>query len=87
MTSQTVRNDSYTTSTLDVYDTCMSRTNILIDDALLDIVMRRYGLHTKTEAVDIALRALAGRPMTTKEALAMHGAKLVAEVVDDQAPR
>ena len=65
----------------------MSRTNILIDDNLLDIVMRRYGLHTKTEAVDIALRSLAGRPMTTDEALSMRGAGFVGEIVDDQAPR
>lgn len=70
-----------------VYDTCMSRTNILINDELLEIVMRRYGLHTKTEAVDVALRSLAGRPMTTKEALSMYGANLVSEVVEDQAPR
>ena len=70
-----------------MYTTCMSRTNILIDDNLLDIVMRRYGLHTKTEAVDVALRSLAGRPMTTDEALSMRGARLVGEVVDDQAPR
>lgn len=65
----------------------MSRTNILIDDNLLDIVMRRYGLHTKTEAVDVALRSLAGRPMTTDEALSLRGAKLVGGVVNDQAPR
>jgi Arc/MetJ family transcription regulator len=65
----------------------MSRTNILIDDELLEIVMRRYGLHTKTEAVDVALRSLAGRPMTTEEALSMRGARLISEVVSDQAPR
>lgn len=79
--------DRYTYYAPDVYDWCMGRTNILIDDELLGIVMRRYGLHTKTEAVDVALRNLAGRPMTTSEALSMRGAKLVAEVVDDQAPR
>ncbi len=78
---------TYTPSTPHVYDTCMSRTNILIDDQLLEVVMRRYGLHTKTEAVDVALRSLAGRPMTTREALSMYGANLISEVVEDQAPR
>ncbi|MCX6413277.1 MAG: type II toxin-antitoxin system VapB family antitoxin, partial [Actinobacteria bacterium] len=42
----------------------MSRTNIDIDDALLKIVMQRYDLRTKTEAVDYSLRRLAGIPMT-----------------------
>ncbi|RBM15513.1 antitoxin [Prauserella sp. PE36] len=34
----------------------MSRTNIDIDDDLVAEVMRRYGLGTKREAVDFALR-------------------------------
>jgi Arc/MetJ family transcription regulator len=32
--------------------------------------MDRYGVRTKTEAVDLALRHLAGQPMTREEALA-----------------
>jgi Arc/MetJ family transcription regulator len=64
----------------------MGRTNLVIDDALLDLVMRRYGLRTKTEAVDMALRHLAGRPMTTEEALAMHGVGAIGEVPADQGP-
>lgn len=53
----------------------MSRTNIEIDDALIERVMRRYGLRTKREAVDRALRALDNGvvPMTTEEVLAMRG--------------
>ena len=51
----------------------MSRTNIDIDDELIHRVMVRYHLTTKREAVDYALRALAGNPMTTAEALAMAG--------------
>lgn len=51
----------------------MSRTNIDIDDELVQRVMVRYGLRTKREAVDYALRQLAGEPMTTDEALAMRG--------------
>lgn len=69
-----------------VYDTCMGRTNIEIDDDLLQIVMRRYGIHTKTEAVDIALRRLAGRPLSTEEALAMRGARLIDEIPEDTGP-
>lgn len=62
------------------------RTNIEIEDAHLTTVMRRYGLRTKTEAVDLALRHLAGQPMTRQEALAMHGAQAIAEPPADVAP-
>ncbi|MEA3510877.1 MAG: type II toxin-antitoxin system VapB family antitoxin [Actinomycetota bacterium] len=64
----------------------MSRTNLVIDDDLLDVVMRRYGLRTKTDAVDLALRHLAGRPMTTEEALAMRGARAILEIPVDRGP-
>lgn len=45
---------------LKVYGRCMGRTNIEIDDELVTAVMRRFGLRTKREAVDLALRRLAG---------------------------
>ncbi|MCU0267485.1 MAG: type II toxin-antitoxin system VapB family antitoxin [Acidimicrobiales bacterium] len=64
----------------------MARTNIDIDDERLAIVMRRYGVHTKTEAVDLALRHLAGQPMTIEEALAMRGARAIEVVPDDAGP-
>jgi Arc/MetJ family transcription regulator len=51
----------------------MSRTNIDIDDELVHRVMVRYDLTTKREAVDYALRSLAGSPMSTEEILAMAG--------------
>lgn len=51
----------------------MSRTNIDIDDAVIAKVMEWYGLKTKREAVDFALRRLVPEPMTTEEALAMRG--------------
>jgi len=38
----------------------MTRTNIDINDELVIEVMRRYGLRTKKEAVDLALRRLVG---------------------------
>ena len=43
---------------------CTSRTNIELDDALIAEVMRRYGVGTKREAVDLALRRLVGQPLT-----------------------
>jgi Arc/MetJ family transcription regulator len=55
------------------------RTNIEIEDTYLQAVMDRYGLRTKTEAVELALRHLAGQPMTREEALAMRGAQAIDE--------
>jgi Arc/MetJ family transcription regulator len=52
----------------------MGRTNIQIDDDLVSEAMRRYGLHSKRAAVDLALRRLVGESMTQEEALAMEGA-------------
>lgn len=49
------------------------RTNIEIDDVLIERAMQMYGCKTKREAVDLALRKLIGDPMTLEEALAMEG--------------
>ena len=62
------------------------RTNIEIEDTLLRAIMDRYGVHTKTEAVDLALRHFAGQPMTRDEALAMRGAHALGEVPADNGP-
>lgn len=62
------------------------RTNIEIEDTYLQAVMDRYGLRTKTDAVDFALRHLAGQPMTREEALAMRGAGALGEVPADTSP-
>jgi len=62
------------------------RTNIEIEAAYVTAIMDRYGVHTKTEAVDLALRHLAGQPMTRDEALAMRGAHAIGEIADDTAP-
>ena len=51
----------------------MSRTNIDIDERLIAGVMRRYGLRTKKDAVDYALRRLHVEPMTIEEVLSMEG--------------
>ena len=63
------------------------RTNIEIEDTYLQVVMDRYGLRTKTEAVELALRHLAGQPMTGEEALAMRGAHAIDEPPADTPPR
>ncbi|MBO9625926.1 MAG: type II toxin-antitoxin system VapB family antitoxin [Microbacterium sp.] len=52
----------------------MTRTNIDIDDELVAAVMRRYGLKTKREAVDLALRKAAPPPVTTEYLLSLSGA-------------
>jgi Arc/MetJ family transcription regulator len=51
----------------------MARTNIDIDEELIQRVMDRHGLKTKREAVDFALRQLVDEPLTIEEALAMEG--------------
>jgi Arc/MetJ family transcription regulator len=40
----------------------MGRTNIEIDEELIDRAMKLYGVRTKRDAVDLALRALVGDP-------------------------
>ncbi|HEU4737029.1 MAG TPA: type II toxin-antitoxin system VapB family antitoxin [Solirubrobacterales bacterium] len=51
----------------------MTRTNVEIDDVLIDRAMRLYRLRSKREAVDLALRRLVGEPMGRDEALAAEG--------------
>ena len=51
----------------------MGRTNIDIDDDACGVIMRRYQLRTKREAVNFALRRVAGEGMTLEEARAMQG--------------
>jgi Arc/MetJ family transcription regulator len=63
------------------------RTNIEIEDTYLRTVMDRYDLRTKTEAVELALRHLAGQPMSREEALAMRGAHAIGELPADTRPR
>ena len=53
------------------------RTNIEIESSYVDVIMDRFGVHTKTAAVDLALRHLAGQPMSREEALAMRGANAI----------
>jgi Arc/MetJ family transcription regulator len=48
--------------------------------------MRKYGVHTKTEAVDRALREVAFQPMSTAEILALRGTGFL-DAPADQSPR
>jgi Arc/MetJ family transcription regulator len=49
------------------------RTNVEIDDELIERVMLRYGVSTKRAVIDLALRRLDLEPMNRDAALAMRG--------------
>jgi Arc/MetJ family transcription regulator len=51
----------------------MGRTNIDIDDDLVREAMRRFGLRTKREAVDLALRRLVGTTATAADIRSLRG--------------
>lgn len=57
-----------------MYQRCMARTNIDIDDDAVQVVMQRYHLRTKREAVNFALRSIAGEPLALDPARALRGA-------------
>jgi Arc/MetJ family transcription regulator len=63
-----------------------ARTNIEIEDAYVEAIMDRFGVRTKTEAVELALRHLAGQPLTREQALAMRGAHAIGELPPDAPP-
>jgi len=56
-----------------VYHWCMSRTNIDLDDEACRVVMERYQLRSKRDAVNFALRALAAEPLSVEEARRLRG--------------
>lgn len=56
-----------------VYHRCMSRTNIDLDDDACGVVMQRYNLTTKREAVNFALRTVAAEPLGPDEARRLRG--------------
>jgi Arc/MetJ family transcription regulator len=62
------------------------RTTIEIEDTYVQAIMDRFGVPTNTAAVDLALRRLAGQPMTREEALAMRGNLALDELPPDVAP-
>ena len=70
-----------------VYRWCMSRTNIDIDDEACSIVMRRYRLATKREAVNFALRTLAAEPLGLDEARGLRGSGWAGDLDEMRAHR
>ena len=56
-----------------VYARCMARTNVDLDDDACRIVMDRYHLATKRDAVNFALRTVAAEPLDLDQARALRG--------------
>jgi Arc/MetJ family transcription regulator len=56
-----------------VYHRCMSRTNIDIDEDACRLVMERYHLSTKRDAVNFALRTVASEPLSLEKARGLRG--------------
>ena len=56
-----------------MYPGVVTRTNIDLDDELVERAMRRYRLDSKRAAVQLALEKLVGHPMTRSEVLGMQG--------------
>lgn len=56
-----------------MYDWCVARTNIDIDDAACAAVMERYQLESKRDAVNLALRRLAAEPLSLADARGLRG--------------
>lgn len=65
----------------------MARTNIDVDDELCARVMARFHLSTKREAVNLALRHLAGEPLDLDEARSLRGSGWDGDLDDMRASR
>jgi Arc/MetJ family transcription regulator len=65
----------------------MARTNIDIDDDACQKVMDRYALSTKRDAVNFALRHLAGEVLDVRSARALRGSGWSADLDDVRATR
>ena len=50
-----------------------TRTNIELDDDIVEAAMRLYGTRSKKDTVDLALRRLVGARLGVEEALALEG--------------
>lgn len=61
-----------------------TRTNIVLDDQLVESAMKKAGVHTKREAVEAALRAFV-READYASLLALRGTGGVAEGYDPKA--
>lgn len=70
-----------------VYRRCMARTNIDIDEDACSVVMDRFQLATKREAVNLALRRLAGEALDLADARALRGSGWDGDLDDMRASR
>lgn len=86
MTDSAVRDRLPAPIHLKVYKGGMTRTNIEIDDVLVDRAIRLYRLRSKREAVDLALRRLVGEPMSREEMLASEGTGWVGDLAEIRSP-
>jgi len=65
----------------------MARTNVDLDDDACRIVMERYHLSTKREAVNFALRTVAAEPLDLGQARALRGSGWAGDLDDLRADR
>lgn len=56
-----------------VYGWCMARTNIDLDEEACAAVMERFHVRTKREAVNLALRLVAGEALDLEDARRLRG--------------
>ncbi len=66
----------------------VTRTNVELDDEIVELAMRLYGVRTKKETIDLALRRLVGAKLSTNQALALEesGWEGDLDAVRDDAP-
>jgi Arc/MetJ family transcription regulator len=65
----------------------MTRTNVDLDDELCQRVMDRFHLSTKREAVNLALRYLAGEALSVDDARSLRGSGWDADLDEMRASR
>lgn len=70
-----------------VYPWCMARTNVDIDEEACRVVMDRYHLATKREAVNFALQTLAGEPLGVEQARGLRGSGWAGDLDEMRASR
>jgi Arc/MetJ family transcription regulator len=58
----------------------MGRTNVVVDDVLVERVKRLYGLRTTREAIDFALRQVAEEVDPYELALRLEGSMILPEL-------
>lgn len=51
----------------------MGRTNVVVDDELVERVKKLYGLRTTREAIDFALKKVAGKKYAPRDTLDLEG--------------